>query len=403
MSKTTIRVVTRPEEFESLAPIWDRLLEDCRDESSMYLSLEWLATWWRYFGEGKRLNLLLFEREGKVTGIVPLARNLYRIGPFKLDALESITWTSCNYMGLVLPEHRDEVTAAFLGYLKQNLHGLSPILRLSLIPEDSQFLSAIKKNMARQAKSLVLQERVRALAPYIELPSSWEEYFASLGERRRKVLKGALRRLERKGSVVELRQCEAGSLDEVLSRFFDLHQERWRVVGLRGSFAGPRDREFHREVARKFLKKNWLHLSSLTIDGDVASVLFACIYNHKFYAITEARNIRYARYSVGHLHEMEVIKDAISRRLKEFDFLQGDEPYKFYWTKSARRYMQVIIIKRGFMPALRLRILRLFLRLCDVRQYRPMEIYRLYRIIRRERTEHKKMGLARKLSKLKRS
>ena len=70
MSKTTIRVVTEPGEFESLAPVWSNLLEKCRDESTMYLTHEWLATRWRHFGEGQRLNLLLFERDRRVIGIM---------------------------------------------------------------------------------------------------------------------------------------------------------------------------------------------------------------------------------------------------------------------------------------------------------------------------------------------
>jgi CelD/BcsL family acetyltransferase involved in cellulose biosynthesis len=403
MSSTTIRVVTDSKEFESLAPIWDKLLEKCRDESSMYLTHEWLLTWWKYFGESKILNLLLIERDSQVIGIIPLVRNEYRVGPVKLDALESIGRTSCNYVGLILPERRDEAIAAFLAYLQKNLHGVNLILRLSLIPEDSQFLSALRRNMAQFGKSLVFRQKVKTLAPYITLPSTWDEYFRSLRRRRRKILFSALRDLEKENSIVELQQCDADSLDEVLSCFFDLHQERWQAVGISGSFADSRVKEFYREVARKFLKKGWLYLSSMNIDRDVASALFGCVYNNKFYAITEARNIRYSNYSVGHLHCMQLIKYAISRNLREFDFLQGDEPYKFYWTKSARRYMQLIIIKRGFLPALRVRLLRLFLRLWDVRQYSLMEIYTILMIRSRERKEHKKMGLLEKLDKMKRT
>jgi CelD/BcsL family acetyltransferase involved in cellulose biosynthesis len=400
MSQMAIRVVTDPKEFESLAVVWNELLAKVGDESSMYITHEWLVTWWRYFGEGKRLNLLLFERDGQAIGIVPLIRNEYRIGPFKLDALESITRASCNYMGLVLPDYREEVIAVLLSYLEKNLRGISVILRLSLIPEDSQLLGMLHRNLATLTKSLVFQERVRTLAPYIDLPSSWEEYYASLGKRRRKVMGKALRALEREHKMVEFRQCKADSLEAILNKFFDLHQERWQAVGLRGSFVDPRDREFYREVARKFLSRNWLHLSYLTIDGDVASMLFSCIYNQKFYAMTEARNIRYAKYSIGHLHHAQVMKDAIDRKLNEFDFLQGDEPYKFYWTKLARKYMQVTIIKRGFLPRLRLQLLRIFLRLWDVRQYSPREIYTLLSIRRTERKEHKKMGLFERLNKL---
>ena len=209
--------------------------------------------------------------------------------------------------------------------------------------------------------------------------------------------------LKRNNRIVELRQCNADSLEEDLKRFFDFHQERWQSVGLRGSFADPRYREFQREIAWKFLNRGWLNLSTLTIDGDAVSVTFGCIYNHKFYAITTGRNIHYSKKNVGHLHILEAIKYAISRGLREYDFMQGDEPYKFYWTKSARKYMQVIIIKSGFLPALRLRLLRLFLRFWDVRQYSLREVYVILRIRRRERKDHEKMGLAGQLDKLRRN
>ncbi len=402
MSKTTIRVVTDPGEFESLAPVWDNLLEKCRDESTMYFTHEWLATRWRHFGEGQRLNLLLFERDRQIIGIMPLVRNEYRIGPFKLDALESIGGTSRNYVGLMLPEERKEVISALLAYLKENLRGVSLVLRLSLIPGDSRFLSALKEGVAQLSKDLALEERFKTLAPYLDLPASWDEYFGSLGGERRRMLGRMLRNLEKKHGVVEFRQGDADSLEAGLNRFFDLHQERWQAVGISGSFVDPRVKEFYREVARKFLNRGWLYFSTMNVDGKLVSAMYGCIFNRKLYFIASGRDIRYSKYSVGQLHEMQVIKDAVSRNLSELDFLQGDEPYKFYWTKSARRYMRVTIIRKGFLPALRLQLLRAFLRLWDVRQYSLREICAILSIRRRERKEHKKMGLLEKLEKLRR-
>jgi len=403
MSKTTIRVVTESEEFESLAPVWNNLLEKGCDESTMYLTHEWLATWWQHFGEGQRSNLLLVERDHRVIGIMPLVRNKYRLGPFKLDALESMGWPSRNYVGLMLPEDRQEVISALLAYLKENLHGVSLILRLSLIPVDSQFLGALKRGLASISEDLAFKERVKTLAPYIDLPVSWEDYFGSLRGKRRRMLGRMLRNLEKEHGVVKFQQCDADSLEEGLNRFFDLHQERWQAVGISGSFADPRVKELYREVAWKFLNRGWLYFSSMNVDGKLVSAMYGCIFNRKLYFIAAGRDIRYSKYSVGQLHEMHVIKDAVSRNLSEFDFLQGDEPYKFYWTKSARRYMRVTIIKGGFLTALRLQLLRAFLRLWDVRQYSPREICAILFMRRRERKELKKMGLSGQLNKLRRS
>jgi CelD/BcsL family acetyltransferase involved in cellulose biosynthesis len=402
MSETTIRVVTDPEEFESLAPVWNNILEKGGDESTMYLTHEWLATRWRHFGERRRLNLLLVERDRRVIGIMPLVRNEYRLGPFKLDALESIGGTSRNYVGLMLPEDRNEVISALLSYLKENLHGVRLILRLSLIPGESQFLRALKRGLAQLSEDLAFEERFKTLAPYIDLPVSWDEYLGSLGGGRRRTLGRMLRNLEKEHGVVEFRQGDADSLEAGLNRFFELHQERWRAVGISGSFADPRVKEFYREVAWKFLDRGWLYFSTMNVDGRLVSALYGCIFNRKMYFISSARDTRYSKYSVGQLHMMQVIKEAVSRNLTEFDFLQGDEPYKFYWTRAARSYMRVTIIKRGFLPALRLQLLRAFLRLWDVRQYSLREIWAILSMRRRERKEHKKMGLSAKLDELRR-
>jgi CelD/BcsL family acetyltransferase involved in cellulose biosynthesis len=402
MSQATIRVINDPGEFEPLAPLWNNLLEKCFDESTMYLTHEWLTTRWRYFGEGQRLNLLLAEKDGRVIGIIPLVRNEYRLGPFRLYALESIGGTSRNYVGLMEPEDRQEVISALLDYLKENLHGLGLILRFSLVPADSHFLSGLKSGLSQLSKDLAFEERFKTLAPYIDLPVSWDEYFGSLRGKRRKVLGRMLRKLEKEHGSVNFQQCDADSLEVGLNRFFDLHQERWQAVGISGSFADPRVKDFYREAAWKFLKRGWLYFSSVNVGGRLVSAKYGCIFNRKMYFIAAGRDTRYSKYGVGQLQMMHVIKDAISRGLTEFDFLQGDEPYKFYWTRSARKYMRVTVIKKGFLPALRMQLLRAFLRLWDVRQYSPREIWAIFSIRRRERKEHKQMGLAEKLEKLRR-
>lgn len=394
MSKTTIRVVTESKEFESLKELWDSLLQKCGDDSSMYLTHEWLSTWWKYFGDRnrKRLNVLLLEKEDQVIGIVPLVITEYRVGLIKLNVLESVSQTSCNYVGLILPENREEAMSAFLAYLERELTRNKVILMLSEIPEDSQFLSILRRGNTSFSKNLVIQEKVRTLAPYIALNTTWDEYFRSLGQKRRQTLRRALKSLGKERSV-GFQQCTADSLQGALRKFFDLHQRRWQSANIGSQFSNQRMREFYRDIASQFLKKNWLHFSCLTVDNKIVSAIFSCIYNRKFYAITLARDIRYSKYSIGHLHYMFMIRYSIGKQLREFNFLRGDEPYKFYWTKSARKYMRVMIIKRGFWPSLHLKFLHAFLFLYKIRQHGLKESYYLYQMRQRERKELKRMGL----------
>jgi CelD/BcsL family acetyltransferase involved in cellulose biosynthesis len=396
MSKTTIRVVAESKELESLAGVWDSLLQRSGDDNSIYLTYEWVSTWWKHFGEGKKLNILLIKKEEQVIGIVPLMRSEYRIGLLKWHLLETIGAVNCNYVGLILFENRQEALTAFLAYLEKELVKSRLALRLSLVPQDSQFLHLLRRHASLFSQNLVAEERVMTLAPYISLPATWEEYFHSLGRRRRKSLRSSLQELEEAHSV-RFQECDADSLEDWLSRFFDLHQKRWQSVGVRSGFSNPKKREFYRDLSSKFLQKKWLHFSCLKVDDEMVSAEYGYIYNGKLYAATSARDLRYSKYSIGHLHHMYLTRDAIARNLREVDLLRGDEPYKFYWTKSARKYMEVIIIKKGLWTRLRLRFLRAFLRLCEVRQYSLREIYHLYLRRRREEKERKRMGLAKML------
>ena len=392
MHSAVIKVISDLKGFESLLEVWNSLLSKCQDDNSIFLTYEWLWTWWRHFGEGRKLNILLIEKGGQVIGIVPLMKAEYKIGPIKFHILETIGSTNCNYIWLTRPENRQEAITAFLAYLKEELIKNKLALRLTLVPEDSKFLNVLSAQTSLVSEELVIKKRIMTSAPYIMLPTTWDEYFRSLSQRRRKKLRWASRSLEKSHNVA-FKQFAADSVEEGLNKFFDLHQRRWQSINIRGEFATSKMKEFYRDIASQFLKRNWLHFSCLAVDSEMASGEYGFVYSRKFYTLTGAYDTRYSRYSVGHLHEMYLIKYAINNRLQEFDFLKGEEPYKFHWTKSIRRYVEAIVIKKGYFPGLRIKFLRAFLLLYQVRQYSLREIYSLYLIRRREREEKKRMGL----------
>lgn len=392
MSKVTVRVVAEQEGLESLSGIWDSLLQRSSDDNAIYLTYDWVTIWWKHFGDGNRLNILLIEKEEEVIGIFPLMITEYKVGFLKFCALETIGSVNCNYIGLVPCENREEVVTALITYLEKELRMGKLVLRLTLVPEYSELLRMLREHASLFSKNLVVQENAKTLAPYISLPATWEEQFSSLSRNRRWLLRKELRKLN-EAYKVEFRECAADNLESMLNMFFDLHQRRWQSVNVRGVFSNPRMKEFYRDIARQFHQNSWLCFSYLTVDSEVVSAEFGFVYNGKLYGATAARDLRYSKYSIGHLHYMFMIKDAIKKHLREFDFLKGDEPYKFYWTKSARRYMELLIISRGICPGLRLKFIRALLRLHEVKKYSLKEIYSLYLMKRREGKEKRKMGL----------
>ena len=121
MNTTKIRVVTEAEEFASLKTVWNHLLQRCDTNNSIYLTHEWLSTWWRYFRQGKKLNILLIEQGNQVIGIVPLMKFECKITLLRFHVLETIGSLNCNYIGLIPPEYADDAMTAFLAYLEEEM------------------------------------------------------------------------------------------------------------------------------------------------------------------------------------------------------------------------------------------------------------------------------------------
>jgi len=212
------RVISDAGEFESLAETWHSLLQRTGNENSIYLTHEWLSTWWRHFGAGKQLNVLVLEKEGSPIGVVPLMRTDYRVGPIRKRFLE--TAVNRNYVWVVPPEHRDEVADAFLAYLNKELAVSGDALQLTLVPDDSSLLSVLQAD-APEAAGVAAEAKATTVAPYIALPRTWDEFHRSLSQNRRNLLRRYLRSLE-KTYDVEYQVCTAGSLEERLNRFYEI-------------------------------------------------------------------------------------------------------------------------------------------------------------------------------------
>jgi len=388
MNNSTVRVIADLEEFKSLAGVWDSLLQECGDENSIYLTHEWLFTWWQHFGEGKELHILLVERDHHVIAIVPLMKTECKALFVRIHILETIGATNDNHIGIIPPENRQEAMAALLPYLEKAL-STNLVLQLRLVPGDSQNLDLLRRQVALPPSALFIQVRTMTLAPYVVLNKTWEEYFRSLSLNTRANLRRRLRLLEN-SHTVELKEYTADSLGDGLSQFFELHRRRWQSVNMEHTFSNPKMEEFYRDVSNHFLKRGWLRFSCLMVDGKIASAVWSFVYNRKFYGATAARDISYAKHSVGNLHYMYLIKDGIERELREYDFLQGEEPYKFHWTSRAREYMKVTVIKKGTGVGFRLWCLHAFLLSQSIRHYGLIMSYRLHMMKRGWRKENKR-------------
>ncbi len=177
--------------------------------------------------------------------------------------------------------------------------------------------------------------------PVLLLPESYDDYVRSLGKNMREQIKRYPKRLEKEFQVeYELADSE-DAVQSALTDLFKLHGARWRQRGQTGVLATARRQKFHRAVCDAFFKNDYLRLWTLRCNGAPACVLLNYVYNSKYYFFIGGFDPDLMRWSVGTCLFAKVFKHAIEEGATEFDFLRGEEEYKYRYGAVNRDYKTI--------------------------------------------------------------
>jgi CelD/BcsL family acetyltransferase involved in cellulose biosynthesis len=193
------------------------------------------------------------------------------------------------------------------------------------------------------------------VAPYIELGdvTCLDEFLARLPSRFRQDVRREKRRLEATGQL-QLKVCGCSETDyacHVLKQLLAFHSERWgyaRDAAVKASVLA-----LWMSLVTHVLPTGMLHVSSLTLDGDLISCVLSFVYGGRFYYYIPGRSEKESHGAPGKVHLMLLIEWAIKMRLNTFDLLRGEEAYKYRWTDKAANLDRIEKVHSG--PLVRIR------------------------------------------------
>lgn len=181
--------------------------------------------------------------------------------------------------------------------------------------------------------------------PVLELPPTWDEYLKQLGKNMREQIKRYPKRLEKEFSVEYSLAQTPEELSRALGDLFRLHGQRWRARGQTGVLATPRRQRFHRAVCESFLEKDWLRLWTLRCNDEAVCVLLNYFYRSQYYFFIGGFAPEFSRWSVGTCLFSKVFQYAIDEGATEFDFLKGEEEYKYRFGAANRAYKTISLFR----------------------------------------------------------
>jgi CelD/BcsL family acetyltransferase involved in cellulose biosynthesis len=194
------------------------------------------------------------------------------------------------------------------------------------------------------------------------LSGSWDSFYESArssATRRRDRTKR--NRLAALGDIQLFSPDDAKDIESALGTLMFQKARSFARMGIGNLFAKPGYREFYMALATAPQSKHMVHVSELRVGARAAAVNLGLAFRDRYYYVLASYDDdeQVARCGPGAAHLHELLRYAIERGLKIFDFTIGDEPYKRDWCDQSQPLYDYIASASltGSLVASRIRLL----------------------------------------------
>ena len=319
---------------------WNSLLESSASRVP-FLRFNYQKIWWLTLGGGEwnqaDLNLVAAYQDGKLAGIAPLFFSKNHEGRPALLLIGSIEVSDFLDV-IVAPENLPNFMDGLLDFLSSGDLPAWEVLDWCNILEESPTLAVVEA-AAKKKGWQFLSERLQC-APHIPLPGNWEDYLAGLDKKQRHEIRRKTRRLEESQLPYKFYSVEdPKELDSEIDAFFNLMVQD----GQKANFLTPPMQDFMREVIRNAFDENSLQLAFLEIDGLKSAAYLNFTNQNRTYVYNSGLDRTWTEYSPGWVLLSYLIKNAIQKQVGYFDFMRGDEDYKYRFGGINRFVMRMVV------------------------------------------------------------
>ena len=296
--------------LQRLLPEWWGLWERA-ERATPFQSPGWLLPWWTSFHPGELFSAAV-RRHGELIAFAPLyledgafGRRLLPLGISVSDSLDV----------LVDPAWRGAVRPVLLQALAEQRDAWDS-LHLEELPEGAEALALEIPQGYEVATS------GQSPHPVLALDGRETTTLRRVGK--------AWRRARRRGDV-RVVFAGGGQVSCFVEELFRLHAAAWEARGEPGVLADEEIRSFHRVAIPRLHAAGIARLLRLEIAGRTAAILYGFVHRGRASAYLSGYDPAFGFESPGAILLDAFIRQAADEGAGEFDFLRGQERYKYDW------------------------------------------------------------------------
>ena len=308
--------------FDILQAEWKDLLGRAQSDCIFY-TWEWHSTWWAAYQPGELLILTCRER-GRLVGIAPLFLTESERGTTaQIIGCVDVT----DYLDFIIDaDYLGPVMTAFADYFAAERAHID-CFDFCNIPQESPTRELLPDLLRERGFTTVVKPQ--EVCPVIDLPSDWRGYMLLLDKKQRHEVRRKLRRIQGSDSAIDW---------YIVNGTDNLEQEIGHFALLMAASDPEKERFLQDDGNMRFFKrivplaqdKGWLQLSFLTIGAARVAAYMNFVYGDRVMVYNSGHDHQgYSQLSPGIVLLAYNIQHAIKSGYKFYDFLRGDESYKY--------------------------------------------------------------------------
>ncbi len=310
--------------FDVLKPEWNLLLSQSRS-NRVFSTWEWQSTWWSAYHPGDLWVLVIRDDKGELVGVAPwfieerasTGRTIRSVGCVDVtDYLEVIVKTEAEAAVF-------DILATYLAEYQSEFDTID----LCNIPDGSPILEYFPQNL--EQSGFFVQIKPQEVCPVIPLPDTFEAYVSGLSKKNRHELRRKMRRADGLGDglqwyIVDENHDLSSELDVFMKLMATASPDKAEFL------QDDQHVAFFKQMTPKMAAAGWLQLAFITINDEYAAAYMNFDYNNNILVYNSGLDLSVGgNYSAGIVLLGHLIRDAIENERESFDFLRGNEEYKY--------------------------------------------------------------------------
>jgi CelD/BcsL family acetyltransferase involved in cellulose biosynthesis len=304
------------EQLEQFKTDWDILLRDTPG-ATYFQSFNWLKAYWRHFGAGKTLRILLLIEHDQPTAIVPF---VVRQEETRVGRLRVLTYPLDNWGSFYSPIGHNPVEAlkAAMEYVHSAPRDWDMIeLRWLGAPgTDPLELQNSMRSAGFQAYSTIWNQTAA-----VDFLAGWENYLAARKGIWLRRLRQSEEKLAHQGKITHIR-CRPASLEHgdgnphwnLYDACERIAQSSWQAAASDGTTLSHQSiRDFLREIHTLAAADGSADISLLLLDDRPAAFIYGYHYQGRVYGLRRGFDAAISQSGLGTVLLWKTLKDSADR------------------------------------------------------------------------------------------